>query len=111
MILELATIYPEDLRIIYRQYPLLTVHDKASLAGQAAESAGQQGQFWTLYSLLNSDYAEWKDLDPENFLEWLLVTTKDLDLDHQQCEEDLRSGRFEESMKEFFISAYDAGIN
>jgi len=111
VILELATIYPEDLRIIYRQYPLLTVHDKASLAGQAAESAGQQGQFWTLYSLLNSDYAEWKDLDPENFLEWLLVATKDLDLDHQQFEEDLRSGRFEESMKEFFISAYDAGIN
>ena len=111
VILELATLYPEDLRIIYRQYPLLTVHDKASLAGQAAESAGQQGQFWTLYSLLNSDYAEWKDLDPENFLEWLLVATKDLDLDHQQFEEDLRSGRFEESMKEFFISAYDAGIN
>ncbi len=111
VILELATIYPEDLRIIYRQYPLLTVHDKASLAGQAAESAGQQGQFWATYSLLNSDYDEWKDLDPESFLEWLLVATKHLDLDHQQFEEDLRGGRFEESMKESFINAYDAGIN
>jgi len=111
VILELTAIYPEDLRIIYRQYPLLTVHDKASLAGQAAKSAGQQGQFWALYSLLSTDYDEWKDLDPESFLEWLLVTTKHLDLDHQQFEEDLRSKRFEESMKESFINAYDAGIN
>jgi len=111
VILELAAIYPEDLRVIYRQFPLLTVHDKASLAGQAAESAGQQDQFWTLYSLLNSDYDEWKDLDPESFLEWLLLATKHLDLDHQQFEEDLRDGRFEEAMKESFVSAYGAGIN
>jgi cyclophilin family peptidyl-prolyl cis-trans isomerase/predicted DsbA family dithiol-disulfide isomerase len=111
VILELAAIYPEDLRVIYRQYPLLTVHDKASLAGQAAESAGQQGQFWALYSLLNSDYDAWKDLDPKSFLEWLLLATKHLDLDHQQFEEDLRGGQFEEAMKESFVSAYSAGIN
>jgi len=111
VILELAAIYTEDLRIIYRHYPLLTVHDKASLAGQAAESAGRQGHFWDLYSFLNHEYDAWKDLDPEGFLEWLLVATSSLDLDHRQFEEDLRGGRFEESMREAFISAYNAGIN
>ena len=111
VILELADFYPADLRIIYRQYPLLTVHDKASIAGQAAESAGRQGNFWDIYSFLNREYDEWKDLDPASFLEWLLVVTKPLDLDHQQFEADLRSGRFEESMRESFISAYNAGIN
>ncbi len=111
VILDLAAIYPEDLRIIYRHYPLLTVHDKASIAGQAAESAGKQGHFWDIYSFLNREYDGWKDLDPESFLEWLLVATKSLDLDHQQFEEDLRGGRFEESMRELFVSAYNAGIN
>jgi len=111
VIFELTAIYPEDLRIVYRQYPLLTVHDKASIAGQAAESAGRQGNFWDIYTFLNREYNEWKDLDPESFLEWLLVATKSLDLDHQLFEEDLRSGRFEESMIESFVSAYYAGIN
>ncbi|TET96268.1 MAG: hypothetical protein E3J30_12290 [Anaerolineales bacterium] len=111
VILDLAAIYPEDLRIIYRHYPLLTVHDKASIAGQAAESAGKQGHFWDIYSFLNREYDGWKDLDPESFLEWLLVATKSLDLDHQQFEEDLRGGRFEELMRELFVSAYNAGIN
>ncbi|MEE8122230.1 MAG: peptidylprolyl isomerase [Anaerolineales bacterium] len=111
VILEFTASHPEDLRIIYRHYPLLTVHDKASIAGQAAESAGQQGHFWDVYSFLNREYDEWKALDPESFLEWILVATKSLDLDHQQFEEDLRSGRFEESMRESFVSAYNAGIN
>ena len=111
VILELAAFYPEELRIIYRHFPLLTVHDKASIAGQAADSAGHQGHFWDLYSFLNREYDEWKDLDPDSFLEWLLVTTKSLDLDHQQFEADLRGGRFEESMRESFITAYSAGIN
>ena len=111
VVFELAAVYPEDLRIIYRHYPLLTVHDKASIAGQAAESAGQQGHFWDIYSFLNREFEAWKDLDPESFLEWILVSTKSLDLDHQQFEQDLRSERFEESMREFFTSAYNAGIN
>jgi cyclophilin family peptidyl-prolyl cis-trans isomerase/protein-disulfide isomerase len=111
VVLELAAIYPEDLRIIYRHYPLLTVHDKASLAAQAAESAGQQGHFWDMYSFLNHEFDAWKDLDPEGFLEWLLVATSSLDLDHRQFEEDLRGEHFEESMRESFISAYNAGIN
>ena len=111
VILELTASYPEDLRIIYRHYPLLTVHDKASIAAQAAESAGQQGHFFDIYSLLNREYGKWKDLDPESFLEWLLVATKSLALDHQHFEEDLRSGRFEESMRESFFSVYNSGIN
>lgn len=111
VILELAAVHPEDLRIIYRHYPLLTVHDKASMAGQAAESAGRQGKFWDLYSFLNREYDAWKDLDPESFLEWLLTATEFLDLDHQQFDEDLRSGRFEEAMRESFVNAYNAGIN
>ncbi|MGB2897345.1 MAG: peptidylprolyl isomerase [Anaerolineales bacterium] len=111
VILELAVFYPEDLRIIYRHFPLLTVHDKASIAGQAADSAGHQGHFWDLYSFLNREYDEWKDLDPDSFLDWLLVTTKSLGLDHQQFEADLRGGRFEESMRKSFVNAYNSGIN
>ena len=111
VILELHANYHEDLRFIYRQYPLLTVHDKASIAGQAAESAGRQDHFWDMYSLLNQGFGEWKDLDPENFIEWLLAAAQTLDFDYQQFEEDLRSGRFEEEMLDAFVRAYSAGIN
>ena len=111
VVLELAQDYPADLRFIYRHYPLLTVHDKASLAGQAAESAGQQGHFWEMYAILNQGYDEWIDLDPESFLEWLLVAAGALDVDHQQFEEDMRSARFEDLMTESFVNTYNTGIN
>ena len=51
---QLEEEYPKDLQVIYRHYPLISIHDKAALATQAAEAAGLQGKFWELHELLFS---------------------------------------------------------
>ncbi|MBI4435780.1 thioredoxin domain-containing protein, partial [Candidatus Uhrbacteria bacterium] len=43
---ELAAQYPDDVRFIYRDFPLLDIHPIAQKAAEAGECAQDQGKFW-----------------------------------------------------------------
>lgn len=90
--------HPEDIRIIYRHFPLIgtpdePVNDKAALAMQAAEAAGRQGKFWEMHDLLYGRYVEWATegaaLDEAAFIAWLGSRAEELELDRTQFEADL----------------------
>ena len=91
MLVQLEDDYPEDLRVIYRHYPLLSIHDKAALSAQAAEAAGIQDKFWEMHDLLYEKLDEWKGMSVEEFQEWLVTQADDLGLDSEQFNEDLTS--------------------
>src|SRR3989338_5171056 len=38
--------YPNDVRIVFRDFPLYTIHAQAIAAAQAGECADEQGKFW-----------------------------------------------------------------
>jgi protein-disulfide isomerase len=40
------------LRVIFRNFPLSTIHAHAEKAAEAAEAAGAQGRFWEMHDLL-----------------------------------------------------------
>ena len=42
----------DQLRFVFRHFPLTSVHPRASVAAQAAEAAGAQGKFWPMHRLL-----------------------------------------------------------
>ena len=54
MLEDLLVKYPDDVRLVYRHFPLASIHDKAILASQGAEAAGLQGEqfFWDMHDLL-----------------------------------------------------------
>jgi len=59
--------YGDRLRVIFRQLPLLPMHEHAQLAAQAAEAAGIQGKFWEMHDKLYDNQKAWteaKDLVP-----------------------------------------------
>ena len=61
---QLLEKYPNDLRFVYRQYPLigtpeLPFHDKAALATQATEAANMQGKFWEMHDVIFENQATW----------------------------------------------------
>ncbi len=91
MLAQLAEDYPDDVRVAYRHFPLLSIHDKAALATQASEAAGAQGQFWPMHDLLYETQSEWSALTPEDFENWLAEQAEDLDLDVAQFMDDLNS--------------------
>jgi len=81
--------HPQDIRIIYRHFPLLTVNDKALLSAQAAEAAGLQGKFWEMHDILFSKQEEWSKLKPPEFPAWAVDQAAALGLDEARFEADL----------------------
>lgn len=78
--------YPEQLRVIFRPYPLLgsaeqPLNDKADLALNAAEAAGAQGAFWEMHDLLFAQQDTWAGLSREAFVAWLTEQAHTLALD------------------------------
>src|SRR5882672_11334384 len=43
---KIETEFGENLRVIFRERPLIPPHQHALIAAQAAEAAGMQGRFW-----------------------------------------------------------------
>src|SRR6184192_4879481 len=59
--------FGDRLKVIFREYPLLPMHEHALLAAQAAEAAGLQGKFWEMHDKLYENQATWseaKDIAP-----------------------------------------------
>jgi cyclophilin family peptidyl-prolyl cis-trans isomerase/protein-disulfide isomerase len=85
--------YPEDVRLVYRHFPLASIHDKAILATQGAEAAALQGKdyFWLMHDLLYETQSIWSSLSIEEFESWLIAAAGDLGLDTAQFTSDLSS--------------------
>jgi cyclophilin family peptidyl-prolyl cis-trans isomerase len=86
---QLEVEFPEDIRLVYRHFPLASIHDKALLATQAAEAAGRQGMFWEMHDFLFNTQAEWSAITGEEFQTWLIQQALELGLDLTQFEADL----------------------
>ena len=91
MLAQLAENYPEDIRVAYRHFPLISIHDKAAISMQAAEAAGLQGKFWEMHDLLFETQAEWGGMEIAAFESWLEEKAGELGLDVTQFTADLNS--------------------
>jgi len=87
---QLRADFPENLRIVFRHFPL-PVHDKSLLAAQAAEAAGLQGKFWDMKTALFEQQAEWSALTNQDFESWLNQTAIVIGVDPIKFSADLKS--------------------
>ena len=83
--------YPKDIRIVYREYPLIKINDKAAISAQTAEAANLQGKFWEMHDLLFEKQDEWVKLDPAKFPAWAVKQADSLGLDTTRFTSDLTS--------------------
>jgi protein-disulfide isomerase len=51
--------YGDQVRLVFRQYPLFRVHPHALLAAHSAEAAGLQGKFWEMHRALFENQRAW----------------------------------------------------
>ena len=47
--------YPNDVKLIFKQFPLSDLHSQAELAAEAALAAHRQGKFWPLHDAMFAD--------------------------------------------------------
>ncbi len=80
--------HPNDIAIIFRNFPLAT-HDKALLAAKVAGSARKQGKFWEMYNLLLDKQEQWSVSSSAD--EIFLKYAKKLGLNIEVFKSDLQS--------------------
>jgi protein-disulfide isomerase len=78
---ELVAAYPEDVRLVFRQFPL-PMHPDAELGARATFAAQQQGHFWAMHDRLFANRTKMKRDD-------LVAHAKALGLDIPKFEADL----------------------
>ncbi|MBX7212668.1 MAG: peptidylprolyl isomerase [Thermoflexales bacterium] len=71
----------DTVKLVFRHFPLTTIHDKAFLASVALEAAQQQGKFWELHDVLYAKQGEWEKVAPAAFTDTLKALAKGLGMD------------------------------
>jgi cyclophilin family peptidyl-prolyl cis-trans isomerase/protein-disulfide isomerase len=87
---QLLEEHADEVRVVSRSFPLLSINDKAALAAQAAEAAGEQDKFWEMHHLLYAQHENWVSLSVEDFEQWLGAQVSALGLDVDQFRTDLK---------------------
>jgi protein-disulfide isomerase len=94
----------EQLRFIFRNFPLTTLHAHAEQAAEAAEAAAAQGRFWEMHGLLFENQRHLLDDDLRSFAQAL-----DLDLD--LFDRELAEHAHFDRVREDFMSGVRSGVN
>ena len=53
--------FGDQIRVTFRQFPLVPTHRHALIAASASEAAGLQGKFWEMHKLIYDNQLTWKD--------------------------------------------------
>ncbi len=99
---------PDDLRIVYRHFPLTQIHDNALLASYAAEAAGNQGKFWEMHDVLFNTQKQWSSRsDARDFFVRLAGS---IGIDEQKFSTDIDSKEVKERVKTDIDSGQSSGV-
>ncbi|MGH2573131.1 MAG: DsbA family protein [Actinomycetota bacterium] len=85
----------EQLRFIFRNFPLTTLHPHAEQAAEAAEAAAAQGRFWEMHDLLYENQRHLLDDDLRSYAQALDL---DLDLFDEELAEHVHADRVHEDL-------------
>ena len=104
--------FPKDVRIIYRDFPLVNNpgHELAGLAAQAVHAAALQGGDWALQEVLFANQTAWSALTESAFEAWVAEQASMLGMDGAQLVADLRSDALAAQVAQSFADAVEIGI-
>jgi protein-disulfide isomerase len=96
--------FADDLRFIFRNFPLGEMHPQAEHAAETAMFAGKYGKFWEMHDLL---YENQQRLDDDGLLEM----AGSLKLDVDRLQQDLAAGTYLAAVKGDFRGGVRSGVN
>lgn len=100
--------FPNDLQLVYRHFPLITIHMNADYAAGAAEAAGKQGKFWEMHDLLFDKQTEW-ERSPEALKLFADYATS-LGLDVKKFNNEVVSMETRKKINDQYKSAVQSGV-
>ena len=104
MVREVVAKNAQDVRFVFRHFPLTQIHQNALLASKYAEAASIQGKFWEMHDVLYDKQTEWSSsLQAKTMFEGYAKT---LGLDVVKLSADAQSKAVEEKI----LAQYKEGV-
>lgn len=100
---RLAQNFGDQVRFVYRDFPLVDVHPQAARAAQAAACAHDQHEFWSYHDKLFQNQDDFSDAA-------LISYAEQIGLDVNEFQECLDSGLFEKEVADDLADGLAAGV-
>jgi protein-disulfide isomerase len=94
----------DNLRFVFRNFPITRSHPHAQHAAEAAEAAGAQNRFWEMHDHL---YEHQQNLDDDNLMQYASV----LGMDTARFGDELARHVYADHVHEDFMSGIRSGVN
>jgi protein-disulfide isomerase len=101
---EIQKAFPDQVRLVYRDFPLYGLHANAESAAEAANCAGEQNAYWKYHDKL---FAAGSGLGAEAFRQY----ANELNLDAEKFSSCLESGVFKDEVKADYEFASKLGVS
>jgi protein-disulfide isomerase len=95
---------PRDIRLVFRHFPITTLHPHAAMAAEAAEAAGAQGKFWEMHDMI---LANQPDLEYED-LRWC---AEQVGCDVLRSDDEMAAHLYREEVRQDFRRGILDGVN
>ena len=106
---QLVEQYPDDVRLIYRHFPLPS-HTNSQVAAYASEAAGLQGKFYEMTHAIFERQDQLGALTVEDAEAWLADLAGELSLDVAKFEADLQSDAVKQRVERDYKVSQDAQL-
>lgn len=104
--------YPDDVRFVYRHYPLLQIHPHAELAARAAVAAAGQDKFWEMHDWLFANQDTWAGATSQADAQEMMITAAEqLGLDKTVFTEALQSDTVKSTVAADMALGSQLGVN
>ncbi|MCS7259605.1 MAG: peptidylprolyl isomerase [Anaerolineae bacterium] len=100
----------DKVRLVYRHFPLTSIHDKAMITAEAAEAAGAQGKFWEMHALLYERQRLWSPKSVDEMPSILSGYAQELGLDAAQFNQALAQHTYRAKVQQQYDDAIALGL-
>lgn len=107
---ELSTKFPDDVQIVYRHFPLTSIHPLAHLAAESGEAAANQGKFWEYNEQMFAQQRDWSPLGEAEARDFFINLAGSLGMDTTQFAAELDSGVYTDYVNSLEQEAIDLGL-
>ncbi|PIT89205.1 MAG: hypothetical protein COU27_01530, partial [Candidatus Levybacteria bacterium CG10_big_fil_rev_8_21_14_0_10_36_7] len=98
-------------KLLFKHFPLTTIHRNAMGAAVAAEAAGLQEKFWEMHDALYDNQSEWADLNALGAQDKFIFYAKSLGLDVGRFTKDLEDKSLSDKVSAMQQEGVSAGVS
>jgi protein-disulfide isomerase len=103
---QLQKEFGDQLRFVFRNFPLTQIHEHAEFAAQLAEAAAHYGKFWEMHDFIYEHQRLLGSAEP-----FLVYAKDELHLDRAAISAEIAGGVYLPRIREDFMSGIHSGVN